>query len=72
MVPVKVAPLKMREKSKGPVVMGRRKEFNIQLNQIVDAVPCRFLLDGLGLRRANRARRTIVKCEPDLKASIGC
>ena len=45
MVALKEAPLKNEEKSRGPVVMGRRKEFNIQLNQLVDAV----LLHGVAL-----------------------
>jgi uncharacterized protein (DUF2062 family) len=38
MVPVKVAPLKTKEKSRSPVAPGRRTEFNIQLNQLIDAI----------------------------------
>lgn len=38
MVAVKVAPLKTKEKSRTPVALGRRKEFNIQINQLIDAI----------------------------------
>ena len=41
MVAVNKAPLKTKEKSRSPVALGRRKEFNIQINQIVDAMAAR-------------------------------
>jgi len=37
MVPVSDAPLKAKEKNRSPVPLGRRTEFSIQLNQIIDA-----------------------------------
>ena len=38
MVALKEAPLKTKEKSRSPVALGRRKEFNIQIHQLIDAV----------------------------------
>ena len=38
MTPANVAPLKAKEKNCSPVALGRRKEFSIQLNQIIDAI----------------------------------
>ena len=37
MMPVSVAPLKAKDKNLSPVPLGRRTEFSIQLNQIIDA-----------------------------------
>jgi exopolysaccharide biosynthesis polyprenyl glycosylphosphotransferase len=37
-MPVNIAPLKTKEKSRSPLAQGRRKEFNIQLNQLNDAI----------------------------------
>jgi exopolysaccharide biosynthesis polyprenyl glycosylphosphotransferase len=38
MMPVNVAPIKPNEKNRSPVALGRRAEFSIQLNQIIDAI----------------------------------
>ena len=38
MVALKEAPLKTKEKSRSPVALGRRKEFNIQIHQLIDAM----------------------------------
>ena len=38
MVALKEAPLKTKEKSRSPFVLGRRKEFNIQIHQLIDAI----------------------------------
>ena len=38
MVALKEAPLKTKEKSRSPVALGRRKEFNLQINQLIDAI----------------------------------
>ncbi len=38
MVTVNAAPLKTKEKNRSPVALGRRKEFSIQLNQLIDAI----------------------------------